>query len=102
LPVPKFLEEFVTGINNFETIAEKYNNRFFDDETLRERRKQFLDQSRIIMEALAEKKAPFLSALWKNSLCIPLVDRQEEAVFQVSHIPQTFQIVNRYAVWVLK
>ncbi len=34
------------------------------------------------MDGLAEGKASFLSALWKNSLDIPLVDKQEEAVFQ--------------------
>jgi hypothetical protein len=34
------------------------------------------------MKALAEGKKSFLSALWKNSLGIPLVDKQEEAIFQ--------------------
>jgi hypothetical protein len=82
LPVPAFLEEFIIGINNFKDLAEKHNNYFLDDESSLERRKQFLDQSRIIMKALAEGKASFLSALWKNSLAIPLVDKQEEAVFQ--------------------
>jgi hypothetical protein len=81
LPLSEFLEEFVTGMADFKTIAGKYNVQIFDSHT-KESLTQLLDQSRIIMEALAEGKASFLSALWKNSLGIPLVDLQEEAVFQ--------------------
>jgi HEPN domain-containing protein len=81
LPV-EFLEEFITEISNFKGLAEKHNNYFLDDKSSCERREQFFDQSRIIMNSLAEGKASFLSALWKNSLGIPLVDKQEEAVFQ--------------------
>ncbi len=80
-PLSEFLEEFVTGMVNFKTIAARYNVYFFDSDT-KEGLTEFLDQSRIIMEALAKRKASFLSALWKNSLGIPLVDRQEEDVFQ--------------------
>jgi HEPN domain-containing protein len=81
LSLSEFLEEFISGIADFKNIAEKYNVQIFDSHT-HESTTQFLDQSRIIIEALAEGKASFLSALWKNSLNIPLVDRQEEAVFQ--------------------
>ncbi len=81
LPLSEFLDEFVAGMADFKSIAEKYNVQIFDLNT-EESTTQFLDQSRIIMEALAEGKASFLSALWKNSLNIPLVDKQEEAVFQ--------------------
>lgn len=81
LPLSELLEEFITGIADFKNIAKKYNVQIFDSHT-QESTTQFLDQSRIIMEALAEGKASFLSALWKNSLNIPLVDKQEEAVFQ--------------------
>jgi hypothetical protein len=71
-------------MNNFNIIAEKYNNQFLDAENLRERRIQFIDQTRIIMKALTpkERKRSYLCALWKNSLNILLVDMQEEAVFQ--------------------
>ena len=86
LTVPQFLDEFVTGINDFKRIAQKHNNQFLDDKDSRKRRKQFLNQTRIIMERLAEGRASFLSALWKNSLGIPLVDRQEEVVFQLCPI----------------
>jgi HEPN domain-containing protein len=82
LPLSEFLEEFVKGIGEFETIAKKYNVQVFDSETSRQRRIQFLDQSRKVMIALAKRKPSFISALWKNSLGIPLVDRQEKAVFQ--------------------
>jgi hypothetical protein len=77
LPVPAFLEEFVTGMADFKTIAQKYNIQIFDSGT-QESLSQFLDQTRIIMKALAEGKPSFLSALWKNSLNIPLVDKQED------------------------
>jgi HEPN domain-containing protein len=83
LPLSEFLEEFVKGINDFETIAEKYKIEVFDSETSRQRRTQFLDESRKIMGALAKGKTSFINALWKNSLGIPLLDRQEEAVFQL-------------------
>jgi HEPN domain-containing protein len=65
LSLPEFLEEFITGINNFKDLAEKHNNYFLDNESSREERKQFLDQSKIIMEALAEGKPSFLSACTK-------------------------------------
>jgi HEPN domain-containing protein len=83
LPLSEFLDEFISGINDFENIAQKYNVQVFDLDT-KESTTQFLDQSRIIVEALTEGKgkASFLSALWKNSLGIPLVDKQEEVVFQ--------------------
>jgi len=81
LPLSEFLEEFITAIADFRNIAQKYNVQVFDSNT-KESTTQFLDQSRIIMEALAEGKASFLSALWKNSLNILLVDKQEEEVFQ--------------------
>ncbi len=81
LPLSEFLEEFITGITDFKNIAQKYNVEVFDSDT-EEDTTQFLDQSRIIAEALAERKVSFLSALWKNSLGIPLVDDQEKAVFQ--------------------
>jgi HEPN domain len=83
LPLSEFLDEFISGINDFENIAQKYNVQVFDLDT-KESTTQFLDQSRIIVKALTEGKgkASFLSALWKNSLGIPLVDDQEEAVFQ--------------------
>jgi HEPN domain-containing protein len=81
LPLSEFLDEFISGINDFENIAQKYNVQVFDLDTEKSTT-QFLDQSKIIIEALAEGKASFISALWKNSLNIPLVDRQEEAVFQ--------------------
>jgi hypothetical protein len=77
----EFLEEFIKGIADFKNIAERHNVQVFDSDT-RESTTQFLDQSRKIMEALAEDKASFRNALWKNSLGIPLIDRQEEAVFQ--------------------
>jgi HEPN domain-containing protein len=98
LPLSEFLDEFISGINDFENIAQKYNVQVFDLDTEKSTT-QFLDQSKIIIEALAEGKASFLSALWKNSLNIPLVDRQEEAVFLVSHIPQTFQIEDHQSAW---
>lgn len=82
LPLSEFLEEFVTGMVNFKTIAARYNVHIFDSDDPHSRTTQFLDQSRIIMEALAKRKPSFLSALWKNSLGIPLVDKQEEAVFE--------------------
>lgn len=81
LPLSEFLEEFVTGMADFSNIAQKYNVQIFDSDT-EEDTTQFLDQSKIIAEALAERKPSFLSALWKNSLGIPLVDKQEEAVFE--------------------
>jgi HEPN domain-containing protein len=80
LPLSEFLEEFIMGIADFKNIAEKYNVQVFDSNT-EESTTQFLDQSNIIMEALAEGKASFLSALWKNSLNIPLVDKQERLFF---------------------
>jgi HEPN domain-containing protein len=84
LPISEFLEEFVDMMNNFNIIAEKYKNQFLDAQNLRERRIQFIDQTRIIMKALTpkERKRSYLCALWKNSLNILLVDMQEEAVFQ--------------------
>ena len=84
LPIAEFLEEFVEMMDNFDVIAEKYNNQFLDAENLRERRTQLIDQTRIIMKALApkERKPSYRCALWKNSLNILLVDMQEEAVFQ--------------------
>jgi HEPN domain-containing protein len=81
LPLSEFLEEFVIGMVNFRHIAARYGVQIFDADT-KEDTTQFLDQSRIIMEALAKRKASFRNALWKNSLNIPLVDRQEEDVFQ--------------------
>ena len=83
LPLSNFLDEFISGINDFENIAQKYNVQVFDLD-IKESTTQFLDQSRTIVKALTEGKgkASFLSALWKNSLGIPLVDKQEEAVFQ--------------------
>ena len=81
VPLSEFLEEFITGIVDFGNIAQKYNVQVFDSDT-KEGTTQFLDQSRIIAEALAERRPSFLSALWKNSLGIPLVDDQEEAVFR--------------------
>jgi hypothetical protein len=80
LPLSEFLEKFIMGIADFKNIAEKYNVQVFDSNT-EESTTQFLDQSNIIMEALAEGKASFLSALWKNSLNIPLVDKQERLFF---------------------
>src|SRR5215210_8923829 len=85
LPLSEFLEEFVTGMADFKAIAQKYNIQIFDSDT-QESLSQFLDQTRIIMKALAEGKPSFLSALWKNSLNILLVDKQEEAVFQQCRI----------------
>jgi HEPN domain-containing protein len=81
LPLSEFLEEFIKGIADFKNIAERHNVQVFDSDT-RESTTQFLDQSRIIVEALAQDKPSFRNALWKNSLGIPLIDRQEEAVFQ--------------------
>jgi HEPN domain-containing protein len=82
LPLTEFLEEFITGINNFGDLSKRHKIYFLDTEEARGMREQFLNQSRIIMEGLAEKKPSFRNALWKNSLGIPLVDNQEEAVFQ--------------------
>jgi hypothetical protein len=81
LPVSEFLEDFITNIANFGNIGARSGVQIFDSDT-RERTTQFLDQSRIIMEALAKDKASFRNALWKNSLGIPLVDNKEEEVFE--------------------
>jgi HEPN domain-containing protein len=67
LPLSEFLEEFITGITDLRNIAEQHNVQIFDSDA-EERTTQFLDQSRIIAEALAERRPSFLSALWKNSL----------------------------------
>jgi hypothetical protein len=81
------IEEFVKGLDDLQTIAEKYDVKVFEPDTSVDSRKQFLNESMIMMRALAEKKEKekrklFRIALWKNSLGISLLDSQEEAVFQ--------------------
>lgn len=82
LPLSEFIGEFVRDLHYFSAIAIKYNIRVFELDASDSRTNQLLNETIIMMSALREGKKSFIDALWKNSLGIPLVDKQEEAVFQ--------------------
>jgi HEPN domain-containing protein len=83
LPLSESLiEEFIQGLDDFQAVAERYNVKVFEPEDSVNRTQQFLIENKAMMRALAEKRKSFKCALWKNSIGVPLIDSQEEAVFQ--------------------
>lgn len=93
LPLSKFINELLPAFHSLDKIVKSHSGIIVKEVTQESRESQFLVQSQVMISKLAKKDQTCKKALWKNSLGIPLLIKEEE-IFQQCPIFRKYYKVN--------